>query len=41
MISMSGKRGQPPAYASDVDYQTESEGYFAIFIRQIQDMMDK
>lgn len=41
MISMSGKRGEPPAYASETVYQTESEGYFAVFMRQIQDMMDK
>jgi len=40
MISISGKRGVPPTYVSDETFQTLNEGYFGIFLRQIQDMME-
>lgn len=40
MISMSGKRGVPPTYVSGETFQTLHEGYFGIFLRQIQDMME-
>ncbi|MEM7170450.1 MAG: hypothetical protein AAF530_09775 [Pseudomonadota bacterium] len=38
MIALSGKRGTSPVHLSDTHFETLEDGYFHIFLQQIEDL---
>ncbi len=40
LVAFSGERGVPPRIVDDAEYATVEEAYHAIFLRQIQDLLE-